>query len=230
MWGKSGASSAPQCDGRLLVVLRLFAGGKAKSYPLFSGEIHAGKHAAQGKWGTILKESTPVFPAFPSQKSLGFWGDGSALLPCHASLPSATLDFPPTRNKFGRALPVLEFIPRCSPVKLLRGLGASSLSRFACSRRPVSLRLGTAIAGCARLTWLFLASLHPACSRRLSASMLSRLACSRRLASLRFGTGMAGYACLMPIPHFGPSSLLTTARRFYATSIQSASSLRMDSS
>ena len=46
------------------------------------------------------------------------------------------------------------------------------------------------------------------------ASSLSRLACSQRLASLRFGTGMAGCARLMPIPHFGPSSLLTTAQRF----------------
>ena len=44
--------------------------------------------------------------------------------------------------------------------------------------------------------------------------VMSRFACSRRLASLRFGTGMAGCARLMPIPHFGPSSLLTTAQRF----------------
>ena len=51
--------------------------------------------------------------------------------------------------------------------------------------------------------------------RRLSASSLSRFACSQRLASLRFGTAMAGYARLMPIPHFAPSSLLTTAQRFF---------------
>ena len=50
--------------------------------------------------------------------------------------------------------------------------------------------------------------------RGVGASQMSRLACSQRLASLRFGTGMAGCARLMPIPRFGPSSLLTTARRF----------------
>ena len=58
-------------------------------------------------------------------------------------------------------------------------------------------------------------------SRRLSASSLSRFACSQRLASLRFGTAMAGYARLMPIPHFAPSSLLTTAQRFFIVTLRS---------
>ena len=44
------------------------------------------------------------------------------------------------------------------------------------------------------------------------ASSLSRLACSQRLASLRFGTKPGGFAPLGFIPHFAPSSLLTTAR------------------
>ena len=119
MWGKSGASSAPQCDCRLLVVLRLFAGGKAKSYPLFSGEIHAGKHAAQGKWGTILKESTPVFPAFPSQKSLGFWGDGSALLPCHAS-PAHDARLPSDSGHKQAGYAVLGLYPSLRSIRAVR--------------------------------------------------------------------------------------------------------------
>ena len=45
------------------------------------------------------------------------------------------------------------------------GSDASSLSCYASLRlRPVSLRLGTAIAGYARLSWLFLAPVQPGCS------------------------------------------------------------------
>ena len=79
------------------------------------------------------------------------------------------LGFDPSSLRSIRAATVLKFIPRCGPVKLLRGLSASSLSRFACSQR---------------------------------------------LASLRFGTKPGGFAHLGFIPHFAPSSLLTTAQRF----------------
>ena len=51
--------------------------------------------------------------------------------------------------------------------------------------------------------------------RGLRTSKMSRFACSQRLASLRFGTKPGGFAPLGFIPHFAPSSLLTTAQRFY---------------
>ena len=47
------------------------------------------------------------------------------------------------------------------------------------------------------------------------ASVMSCYACSRRLASLRFGTKPGGFAPLGFIPHFAPSSLFATARRFF---------------
>ena len=88
------------------------------------------------------------------------------LLRCHASRPSVyarsvmphnpplSLGFLATQGKSGRAAPALGFALRSSPSEGRRGSDASALPSDS----------GQIRSGCARLTWLFLASVQPGCS------------------------------------------------------------------
>ena len=88
------------------------------------------------------------------------------------------------------------------------------LSRFACSRRPASLRLGLVSGPLARpfARPRFGPSGLLATAQRF---FLSRFACSRRPASLRLGLVSGPLARPFARPRFGPSGLLATAQRFF---------------
>ena len=118
-------------------------------------------------WGNAAEESSRISPVSPQKSPGSFLTWLGRFCIVMLRLPPLTPGFPPTRNKFGRVLPVLEFIPRSSPVKLRPGLG-----RFG----DVTPRL-FATAGFApirdrhgglRPPWaLPFAPVHPGCSLRL---------------------------------------------------------------
>ncbi len=115
--------------------------------------------------GRQFRRNRALFPLHPLKKALDFFEKAHATRPVTPHNPPLSLGFLATQGKPGRATPALGFALRSSPSEGRRGSDASSLSRLAPLRlRPVSLRLGTAIAGCARLTWLFLAPVQPGCS------------------------------------------------------------------
>ena len=82
---------------------------------------------------------------------------------------------------------------------LLAALGfRRTLSRFACSRRAASLRLGL-VSGPLCGPALALAPLHPRCSRRLRASFLRRLANLSRFKLRAMAGGLCGMAAVLAV-------------------------------
>ena len=177
--------------------------------------MRLGKHSAQGKGGDNSEGIKPHFPCIPSKKSLDFFeaATAQALLPCHATPPSVYARFPSDSEQIR---------PGCARPGIYSSLQSNRATPGASHFFLVMLHLPPLTPGFPPTRNSHGGLCPPEMAiprfsptgllRGLRTSSLSRLACSQRLASLRFGTKPGGCAPLGFIPHFAPSSLLTTAQ------------------